>query len=176
MSKNKKFEPDKGVYCCRIELFPVNSDPSYNYNEATETNLILILEVKEGFVISSRLTSAKREFLHNYLGMLTEIENAIQYVSECYIKGDHDIGDRLLKSVMLGLTPYNEENMTIQAIFKEDSKALAALNQFQEAVEEAVNVEKIYPNEQQRMKFLHERLLPRKHEWTQIVENYFKTH
>ncbi|RKL68376.1 hypothetical protein CR203_07820 [Salipaludibacillus neizhouensis] len=132
--------------------------------------------VKEGFVISSRLTSAKRQFLHNYLDMLLEIENAIKYVSECYIKGDHDIGDRLLKSVTLGLIPYNEENMTMQAIFKEDLNALATLHQFQDAVEEAANIEKIYPNEQERMVFLHEKLLPRKHEWTQIVESYYKTH
>lgn len=126
--------------------------------------------------ISSRLTSAQQRFLSNYLDMLAEIDNAIQYVSECYIKDDHDIGDRLLRGVIKGLLPYNEENMTIQSIFQEDETAYEALSQFQEAAKEAVIVEEVYPDKGHRMIFLHEKLIPRKQAWKQFVEKYHTTH
>ncbi|PYZ92817.1 hypothetical protein CR194_14300 [Salipaludibacillus keqinensis] len=114
--------------------------------------------------------------MKNYQDLLTEVESAIQYVSECYIKDDHDIGDRLLKSVMLGLIPYNEENLTIQSIMHHDRDAMNHLTKFQEAVRWAVNVDEVFPDEQQRMRFIHETLLPRKQKWKAIIDKYLITH
>ncbi|WP_280769528.1 hypothetical protein [Salipaludibacillus daqingensis] len=108
----------------------------------------------------------------NYRDLLLEVENAVQYVSECYIKDDYDIGDRLLKSVMEGLIPYNEENVTIQSIFIQDDMAMKTLTRFQESVRSALIVEEAYHDEQQRMRFLHETLLPRKQKWKSVVEKY----
>ncbi|SES38729.1 hypothetical protein [Salipaludibacillus aurantiacus] len=126
--------------------------------------------------ISTQLTEAQQTFLKNYRELLTEVESAINYVSECYIKNDHDIGDRLLKSVMQGLIPYNEENLTIQSIFQKDAEAIEALNLFQEAALQAEKVEEVFPHEQERMVFLHETLLPRKRNWTKIIDKYIMTH
>lgn len=122
--------------------------------------------------ISDRLSEAQKTFLKKYYDLLTEVEEAVQYVGECYIRNDHDIGDRLLKTVMQGLAPYNEENLTIQSIFHKDEKALEVLGKFQEAVQEAVKVEEIYQEDQERMKLLHEQLLPRHKQWKRVVAEY----
>ncbi|WP_416147225.1 hypothetical protein ACM26V_13455 [Salipaludibacillus sp. HK11] len=101
-----------------------------------------------------------------------EVERAVQFVSECYIKGDYDIGDRLLKSVMLGLVPYNEENITIQSILANNELAVKTLIRFQDSIRMAIRVDEAFPDEQQRIRFLHETLLPRKQKWKSVVENY----
>ncbi|ADH98586.1 hypothetical protein [Salisediminibacterium selenitireducens] len=122
--------------------------------------------------MTRKLTKAQREFLANYSDFLVEVEASLQYVSECYIKDDHDIGDRLMKSVMAGLEPYNEENLTLQSIFHEDETALRQLKTFIEAARWAIEVESSFPSEEQRMRFLHETLMPRLKNWKGSVDRY----
>jgi len=122
--------------------------------------------------ITKQLTEAQLTFLKNYRDFLTEVESAIQFVSDCYIKGDDDIGDRLLKSVTQGLIPYNNDNLTMRSIFVTDEMALKTLEYFQDSVRSAVIIDEIFSNEAQRIKFLDETFLPRKEKWKNVVENY----
>ncbi|WP_088032511.1 hypothetical protein [Evansella clarkii] len=120
--------------------------------------------------MSGKLTEAQEKFLITYTGLLKEVESSLQFVSECYTKGDVDIGDRLMKQIMLGLVPYNEENLTVMSVFGNDETAVRALKKFQQAIQKAVNVETEFNEEGDRMKFLHEELLPREQKWKQHVE------
>ncbi|AOM81935.1 hypothetical protein [Salisediminibacterium beveridgei] len=122
--------------------------------------------------MSHDLNEAQRNFLANYSDLLVEVEQSLHYVSECYIKGDYDIGDRLLKSVMGGLEPYNTENLTIQSIFHEDAQALSQLNKLIESAKWSVTIEESFPTEEQRMRFLHETLMPRLTAWKNSVDKY----
>ncbi|WP_078594351.1 hypothetical protein [Evansella clarkii] len=120
--------------------------------------------------MSGNLTEAQEKFLITYTGLLKEVESSLQFVSECYTKGDVDIGDRLMKQIMLGLVHYNEENLTVMSVFGNDETAVRALKKFQQAIQKAVNVETEFNEEGDRMKFLHEELLPREQKWKQHVE------
>jgi hypothetical protein len=120
--------------------------------------------------MSGKLTEAQEKFLITYTGLLKEVESSLQFVSECYTKGDVDIGDRLMKQIMLGLVPYNEENLTVMSVFGNDETAVRALKKFQQAIQKAVNVETEFNEEGDRMKFLHEELVPREQKWKQHVE------
>lgn len=123
-------------------------------------------------IITDQLTDAQQTFLKNYRDLLTEVENAVGFVSDCYTQGDDDIGDRLLKNVTQGLVPYNEENVTMQSIFLKDEIALKMLKYFQDAVSSAVIVDEMFSDVEQRIKFLRETLLPREQKWKSVVENY----
>lgn len=122
--------------------------------------------------MSNTLNEAQRNFLANYSDLLVEVEQSLHYVSECYIKGDYDIGDRLIKSVMGGLQPYNTENLTIMTIFHEDEQALSQLNKLIETANWSVSIEESFPTEEQRMRFLHETLMPRLTTWKTTVDRY----
>lgn len=122
--------------------------------------------------MTEQLTKAQRTFLSNYRDMLAEVEKSVHYVSECYVKEDYDIGDRLLKSVMESLASYSIENMTMDSIFSRDSEAVHALGQFQEAANGALHVDQFYAEEGERMRFTHEMLLPRLTVWKQVVDRY----
>lgn len=123
-------------------------------------------------IITDQLTEAQQTFLKNYRDLLTEVENAVQFASDCYMQGDDDIGDRLLKNVTQGLVPYNKENVTMQSIFLKDEIALKMLKYFQDAVRSAVIVDETFSDVEQRIKFLRETLLPREEKWKSVVENY----
>lgn len=132
-------------------------------------------ELAEVSAITNQLTEAQQTFLKNYRDLLTEVESAVQFVSECYSQGDEDIGDRLLKSVTQGLTPYNEENLTMQSIFLKDEIALKTLKKFQDSVQSALIVDEAFFDEQERTSFLHEMLFPKEKKWKSVVENYITT-
>ncbi|UTR11746.1 hypothetical protein MM300_05440 [Evansella sp. LMS18] len=120
--------------------------------------------------MSENLTEAQQKFLITYTGLLKEVESSLQFISECYTKGDLDIGDRLMKQIMLGLIPYNEENLTVMSVFGNDETAVGSLKKFQKAIHKAVNVETEFNDEGERMKFLHEELIPGEQKWKQHVE------
>ena len=120
--------------------------------------------------MSEKLSQAQEKFLITYSDLLREVESTLQFVSECYTKGDVDIGDRLMREIMLGLVPYNEENITVMSVFGKDEIAVGTLKKFQKAIHQAIKVETSFAHEGERMKFLHETLLPREQKWKQIVE------
>ncbi|UCZ52673.1 hypothetical protein LGQ02_17970 [Bacillus shivajii] len=120
--------------------------------------------------MSKRLTEAQLQFLTNYKDLLQEVESAIQYVSDCYIQEDLDIGDRLMKSVMAGLISYNEENMTMYSVFGDDETAIEHLRSFQEAVTGSMKIEETCADTEERMRFVHETVMPRLQKWKQLVE------
>ncbi|WP_096190248.1 hypothetical protein [Evansella halocellulosilytica] len=120
--------------------------------------------------MSERLSEAQRQFLANYMELLREVESAVQYVSECYIQDDIDIGDRLIKSVMTGLISYNEENMTMLSVFGGDDVAMQALSNFQESVKASITIEETCTDVKERMQFIHEKIVPQMQKWKQFVE------
>ncbi|MDG5786658.1 hypothetical protein QA612_04080 [Evansella sp. AB-P1] len=122
------------------------------------------------WLMTGKLTDAQKQFLHNYSDLLGEVEKTLQFVSECYMNGDLDIGDRLLNEVMKGLVPYNVENMTIVSIFGSDELGMKRLTKFQESVKEALKVEETFDGESDRLPFLHETLQPSLQKWKQVVE------
>lgn len=122
--------------------------------------------------MTKTLSEAQHNFLANYADLLVEVEESLHYVSECYIKGDYDIGDRLIQSVMSGIESYNKENLTIQSIFHEDELALKQLDKFIETANWSQGIEESFPTEEQRMRFLHETLMPRLKNWKTTVERY----
>ncbi|GEL08027.1 hypothetical protein [Salisediminibacterium halotolerans] len=122
--------------------------------------------------MTQQLTEAQQTFLTHYRDMLSEVERSVAYVSECYIKEDYDIGDRLLKSVIESLAAYNIENMTMDSIFSSDAEAVQVLGEFQEAASEALNVDEVHAGEGERMHFTHEVLLPRLAAWGKVVDRY----
>ncbi|MBM7096860.1 hypothetical protein JSY36_14080 [Bacillus sp. H-16] len=123
--------------------------------------------------MSGKVTAAQSRFLESYVELLGELEDVYAYVSECYIKGDVDIGDRLLRDVMKGMLPYHPENMTVVSIFGDDAEAMQVLGKFHGAVLQAVEVEQRFADGEgtgERMRFLHEVLVRRYQSWRVIVE------
>ncbi len=134
--------------------------------------------------MTEKLTNAQERFLITYVDLLVEVDDVLSYVSECYIKGDVDIGDRLLRDVMKGMLPYHPENMTLVSIFGSDDTALSVLGEFHSAVIQAVEVEERFGfgsagagvaadavgDTGERMRFLHEVLTARYEAWRKVVE------
>ncbi|WP_026691416.1 hypothetical protein [Alteribacter aurantiacus] len=125
-----------------------------------------------------KVTDAQGRFLESYEELLRELDDVLGYVSECYIKGDVDIADRLLSDVMKGMLPYHPENMTLVSIFGDDGEAMGVLRTFHECVKEAVDVEERFGHEKDefgavdtgdRMAFLHERLIRTYQLWRAVV-------
>lgn len=120
------------------------------------------------------LSEKQQIFVKQYAGLLQEVEEAAQYVGECYIQGDEDIGDRLLASVSTGLIPYNPENMTLLSIFSQDQPAMDKLAQFYEAILTAAKMTETEAAEGDRMRFLHENFIPKLHQWKLTVNQYIE--
>ncbi|PYZ95841.1 hypothetical protein CR205_15775 [Alteribacter lacisalsi] len=118
--------------------------------------------------MSGSITEAQQRFITRYSDLLKELEDVLAYVSECYIKDDTDIGDRLLRDVMAGILPYDPENMTIVSIFGDDPEALEVLGHFHDAALQAAQVEKL-EDTGERMHLLHEILLACYKEWYTVV-------
>ncbi|MDQ0254540.1 hypothetical protein J2S74_001919 [Evansella vedderi] len=121
-----------------------------------------------------KLTEAQHQFLVQYLGLLNEVESTIQFVGECYLQGDADIGDRLLKDIMTSLAPFNRDNMTVYSIFGSDDLALKTLDKFQASVDISINVEERFSRIWDRATFLNDTLAPSLQSWRQIIKKYLE--
>ncbi|MFA9558937.1 hypothetical protein ACERII_16625 [Evansella sp. AB-rgal1] len=115
-----------------------------------------------------KVIDAQVLFLDNYLQLLKEVEKTIHFVLECYRNNDSDIGERLLKEVLSGLTSYNEENMTLVSIFGTDEITMKRLRNISSAIHEGVSTES-FENEQARMKFINENIHPALIKWKQVL-------
>ncbi|QKS72305.1 hypothetical protein FLK61_37355 [Paenalkalicoccus suaedae] len=115
--------------------------------------------------MSKQLTIKQKQFLQSYLGLLKEVEEALRYASECYIKDDDDIADRLIKSVMTGLLTYGPENMTMHSLITHDQQAQEELETFYTYTVTAAKLDDEFSQTAEKMSFLHERLLPQLERW-----------
>ncbi|TMW72385.1 hypothetical protein [Alteribacter natronophilus] len=119
--------------------------------------------------MTARLDRAQLAFLNNYAELLGELDDVLAYVSECYIKDDYEIGDRLLADVMKGMLPYHPENLTIVSIFGQEEEALETLGCFHEAAQQGADAGNLEdPGE--RMHLLHEVLIVRYKLWYSVVK------
>ncbi|PRO65626.1 hypothetical protein [Alkalicoccus urumqiensis] len=117
-----------------------------------------------------KLTEKQRVFLTQYEGLLQEVEEAAVYAGDCYVRGDEDIGDRLLASVSKGLLPYHPENMTLVSIVTGDREMEEALAAHFQTVQTAASLEEDPAPEGQRYYFVQEFFLPRLKAWREQIE------
>ncbi|MCD8510331.1 MAG: hypothetical protein LRY73_11040 [Bacillus sp. (in: Bacteria)] len=119
-----------------------------------------------------KITVAQHEFLKHYLNLLNEMDPVFQFAIQCYENDDVDIGGRLMKDVLAGIIPYNQENMTVYSIFGHDDKALQVIEKLQANIGIFLHSLKVDHGQNEGATLLKEKLLPVFREWKGIVERY----
>ncbi|ADU31839.1 hypothetical protein Bcell_3598 [Evansella cellulosilytica DSM 2522] len=119
--------------------------------------------------MSQHVKVAQRTFLENYLKLLQEVEGSFSFVLDCYKQGNEDIGDRLLQQMMMGLLPYNTENMTVASIFGHDDASMEALRVFHKEVHIAIKIDEEMATAEEKSRFVHEVMQPRIQQWRNTV-------
>lgn len=115
-----------------------------------------------------RVRDVQLNFLHKLIQLLEKVEDTLSFAMECYSNGDSDIGDRVVKQVLEGLIPYNQENITVRSIFYNNEVALVKLNEFQATLVIARNLESL-TSIKEKVTLINHELEPQLLEWKQTL-------
>ncbi|MBU9722272.1 MULTISPECIES: hypothetical protein [Bacillaceae] len=124
--------------------------------------------------MTKKLTAAKERFLQQYIGLLEEVEPSLTFVIECYEQGDGDIGERLLRKVLEGIAPYDEQNMTMVSIFGQAEADMEVLAAYQNVIYVASNMEEELGDEWSPGAYMRDVFLPTHKKWMKRVEGKLK--
>ncbi|MFB5660932.1 hypothetical protein [Alteribacillus sp. HJP-4] len=122
--------------------------------------------------MTGALQQAERDFLEQYLEWLIIVEEGLRSVTSFYHDNLTENGDRLLKQMMDGFTPFSPENMTMQQVFGREEETTAVMEKFYEKVLQAAKMaEHEEGSRQERMQMVAGELLPIFQRWKLLVDS-----
>ncbi|MGG4169110.1 hypothetical protein ABEW00_16840 [Rossellomorea vietnamensis] len=128
--------------------------------------------------MTTKLDEKQCELVHQYVGMLDTIEEALNYVEESFTDLSKTEGDRVLSEVFMAIGQISESNPLLKEVFVGEG-IQKALNAFDTVTDQAWKLDGQLDNNAFKQSVVQENLSPAFSTWKTTIEtelNPYLTH